>query len=86
MPPDPPKKLTLSAFAIASPNPKMAPRSLNLVDLHRKFYSLPWLACGRYKLIRQSVEMTLPPPPPPEEFPEDGPDARENVPTKLDLR
>ena len=52
----------------------MVPRSLNLVDLHRKFYKLPWLACGRYKLVRQSVEMTLHPPPP-EEFPEDGPGA-----------
>jgi hypothetical protein len=48
----------------------MAPRSLNLVDLHRKFYKFPWLACGRYKLVRQSVEMTLHPP---EHFPEDGP-------------
>jgi hypothetical protein len=39
-------------------NPKMPPRSLNLVDLHRKFYKLPWLACGRYKPVRQSVEIT----------------------------
>jgi hypothetical protein len=49
----------------------MAPRYLNLVDLHRKFYKFPWLACGRYKLVRQSVEMALPDPP--ENFPEDGP-------------
>jgi hypothetical protein len=47
----------------------MAQRSLNLVDLHRKFYKFPWLACVRYKLVRQSVEMTLHPP---ENLPEDG--------------
>jgi hypothetical protein len=50
----------------------MAPRSLNLFDFHRKFYKLPWLAFGRYKLVGQSVEMTLHPAPP-EEFPEDDP-------------
>jgi hypothetical protein len=49
-------------------NAKMAPQSLNLVDLHQKFYKLPWLACGRYKLICQSVEMTLYTP---QEFPEE---------------
>jgi hypothetical protein len=43
-------------------NLKIVPRSLNLVDLHRKFYKLPWLACGWYKLVRQSVEMTFHPP------------------------
>jgi hypothetical protein len=47
--------------ALGSLHPKMAPRFLNLVDLHRKFYKLPWLACGRYKLVRQSVEITLHP-------------------------
>ena len=48
----------------------MAPRFLNLVDLHRKFYKLLWLAYGRYKLVRQSVEMTFHLP---EKFPGDGP-------------
>jgi hypothetical protein len=43
---------------------------MNLVDLHRKFYKFPWLACGRYKFVRQSVEMTLHPR---ENFPEDDP-------------
>jgi hypothetical protein len=51
--------------------------SLSFYFFNLKFYNLPWIACGRYKLIRQSVsqsvEMTLRPP---EEFPEDGPDAR----------
>ena len=49
----------------------MPPLSLNLVDLDRKFYKLPSLACGRYKPVRQSVEMTLHPSPR-EEFLEDG--------------
>ena len=61
----------------------MALRSLNLVDLHRKFYKLPWLACGRYMLVRQSVEMTLDPSP--EEFPEDGPAWCEKLSSKLML-
>jgi hypothetical protein len=43
---------------------------MNLVDLHRNFDKFPWLACGRYKLVRQSVEMTLHSP---ENFHEDGP-------------